>query len=131
MQELRPDVCVRVGMKWGLLFAALGVLAAFLLLVLLGAQVLVTVSSGLTVRASFHLIIRYAPAPGGPGPIAFPFIVVDSARFPASLSKQTECKNVNKYLVPPIPGYFHSPRESMRQLSSRSVAVHEPGARPK
>ena len=83
MQELRPDVCVRVGMTWGLLFAALGVLAAFLLLVLLGAQVLVTVScSGLTVRAGFHLIIGSAPAPGGPGPIAFPFIVVadDSAR---------------------------------------------------
>ena len=41
MQELRPDVCVRVGMRWSLLFAVLGVLAAFLLLVLLGAQVLV------------------------------------------------------------------------------------------
>jgi hypothetical protein len=40
MQELRRDVCVRVGMRWSLLFAALGVLAAFLLLVLLGAQVL-------------------------------------------------------------------------------------------
>jgi hypothetical protein len=41
MQELRPDVCARVAMRWSLLFAALGVLAAFLLLVLLGAQVLV------------------------------------------------------------------------------------------
>ena len=41
MQELRPDVCARVGMRWSLLFAALGVLAAYLLLVLLGAQVLV------------------------------------------------------------------------------------------
>jgi hypothetical protein len=38
MQELRPDVCARVGMKWSLLFAALGVLAAYLLLVLLGAS---------------------------------------------------------------------------------------------
>ena len=42
MQELTRDVCVRVGMRWSLLFAALGVLAAFLILVLLGVQVLVT-----------------------------------------------------------------------------------------
>lgn len=41
MQELRPDVCVSVGMRWSLLFAALGVLAAYLFLVLLGAQALV------------------------------------------------------------------------------------------
>jgi hypothetical protein len=40
MQELRPDVCARVAMRWSLLFAALGVLAAYLLLVLLGAQAL-------------------------------------------------------------------------------------------
>jgi hypothetical protein len=32
--------------------------------------------NGLTVRAGFHLIIGSAPAPGGPAPIAFPFIVV-------------------------------------------------------
>ena len=42
MQELTRDVCVRVGMKWSLLFAALGVLTAFLLLVLLQIQALVT-----------------------------------------------------------------------------------------
>jgi hypothetical protein len=38
--------------------------------------------NGLTVRAGFHLIIGSAPAPGGPAPIAFPFIVVadDNAR---------------------------------------------------
>ena len=42
MQELRPDVCVRVGMRLSLLFAALGVLTAFLLLVLLKIQALVT-----------------------------------------------------------------------------------------
>jgi hypothetical protein len=42
MQELRPDVCARVGMRWSLLFAALGVLAAFLLLVLLKIQALLT-----------------------------------------------------------------------------------------
>ena len=41
MRELRPDVCARVGMRWSLLFAALGVLAAFLLLVLLHMQALV------------------------------------------------------------------------------------------
>jgi hypothetical protein len=41
MQELTRDVCARVGMRWSLLFAALGVLAAFLLLLLLGVQVLV------------------------------------------------------------------------------------------
>ncbi len=41
MPELTRDVCARVGMRWSLLFAALGVLAAFLLLVLLGVQVLV------------------------------------------------------------------------------------------
>jgi hypothetical protein len=40
MQELRLDVCARVAMRWKLLFAALGVLAAYLLLVLLGVQVL-------------------------------------------------------------------------------------------
>ena len=32
--------------------------------------------NGLTVRAGFHLIIGSAPAPGGPAPIAFPFVVV-------------------------------------------------------
>jgi hypothetical protein len=38
--------------------------------------------NGLTVRAGFHLIIGSEPAPGGPAPIAFPFIVVadDNAR---------------------------------------------------
>ena len=40
MPELRPDVCARVAMRWSLLFAALGVLAAYLLLVLLGVQAL-------------------------------------------------------------------------------------------
>jgi hypothetical protein len=42
MQELTRDVCVRVGMRWSLLFAALGVLAAFLLLLLLKIQALLT-----------------------------------------------------------------------------------------
>jgi hypothetical protein len=42
MQELTRDVCARVGMRWSLLFAALGVLAAYFVLVLLGVQVLVT-----------------------------------------------------------------------------------------
>jgi len=42
MQELTRDVCARVGMKWSLVFAALGVLAAFLLLVLLKIQALIT-----------------------------------------------------------------------------------------
>lgn len=42
MQELTRDVCVRVGMRWSLVFAALGVLAAFLLLVLLKIQALIT-----------------------------------------------------------------------------------------
>ncbi len=32
--------------------------------------------NGLTVRAGFRVIIGSAPAPGGPAPIAFPFIVV-------------------------------------------------------
>jgi hypothetical protein len=32
--------------------------------------------NGLTVRAGFHLIIGSAPAPGGPAPIAFPFVVL-------------------------------------------------------
>jgi hypothetical protein len=38
--------------------------------------------NGLTVRAGFRVIIGSPPAPGGPAPIAFPFIVVadDSAR---------------------------------------------------
>ena len=38
--------------------------------------------NGLTVRAGFQLIIGSAPAPGGPAPIAFPFVVVadDNAR---------------------------------------------------
>jgi hypothetical protein len=38
--------------------------------------------NGLIVRAGFHLIIGSAPAPGGPAPIAFPFVVVtdDNAR---------------------------------------------------
>jgi hypothetical protein len=38
--------------------------------------------NGLTIRAGFHLIIGPAPAPGGPAPIAFPFVVVtdDNAR---------------------------------------------------
>ncbi len=38
--------------------------------------------NGLRVRAGFHLIIGSAPAPGGPAPIAFPFVVVedDNAR---------------------------------------------------
>src|SRR6266567_2459709 len=42
MQELTRDVCARVAMRWSLFFAALGVLAAFLLLVLLKIQALVT-----------------------------------------------------------------------------------------
>ena len=42
MQELTRDLCARVGMRWSLLFAALGVLTAFLLLVLLQIQALVT-----------------------------------------------------------------------------------------
>jgi len=42
MQELTRDVCARVGMRWSLVFAALGVLAAFLLLVLLKIQALIT-----------------------------------------------------------------------------------------
>jgi hypothetical protein len=42
MQELTRDVCARVGMRWSLLFAALGVLAAFLLLELLKIQALLT-----------------------------------------------------------------------------------------
>jgi hypothetical protein len=42
MQKLTPDVYARVGMKWSLVFAALGVLAAFLLLVLLKIQALIT-----------------------------------------------------------------------------------------
>jgi hypothetical protein len=32
--------------------------------------------SGLTVRAGFRVIIGSAPAPGGPAPIAFPFVVI-------------------------------------------------------
>jgi hypothetical protein len=32
--------------------------------------------NGLTVRAGFHLIIGSAPVPGGPAPIAFPFVIV-------------------------------------------------------
>jgi hypothetical protein len=42
MTELTRDVCVKVGMRWSLLFAALGVLAAVLLLVLLKIQALLT-----------------------------------------------------------------------------------------
>jgi hypothetical protein len=42
MQDLSRDVCVRVGMKWSLLFAVLGVLTALLLLVLLKIQALIT-----------------------------------------------------------------------------------------
>jgi hypothetical protein len=42
MQELTRDVCARVGMRWSLVFAGLGVLAAFLLLVLLKIQALIT-----------------------------------------------------------------------------------------
>jgi hypothetical protein len=42
MQELTRDVCARVAMRWSLLFAALGVLAAFLLLVVLKIQALLT-----------------------------------------------------------------------------------------
>jgi hypothetical protein len=42
MQELTPDVYARVGMRWSLVFAALGGLAAFLLLVLLKIQALIT-----------------------------------------------------------------------------------------
>lgn len=42
MPELTRDVCVRVGMRWSLLFAALGVLAAYLLLVLLKIQELIS-----------------------------------------------------------------------------------------
>jgi hypothetical protein len=40
--ELTRDICVRVAMRWSLVFAALGVLTAFLLLVLLKIQALVT-----------------------------------------------------------------------------------------
>jgi hypothetical protein len=42
MTELTRDVCVKVGIGWSLLFAALGVLAALLLLVLLKIQALLT-----------------------------------------------------------------------------------------
>jgi hypothetical protein len=42
MQKLTPGVCARVGMRWSLLFAALGVLTALLLLRLLGIQALIT-----------------------------------------------------------------------------------------
>jgi hypothetical protein len=42
MQELTPDVCARVGMRWSLFFAALGVLTALLLLRLLKIQALIT-----------------------------------------------------------------------------------------
>ena len=42
MRELTRDVCVRVGMRWSLLFAALGVLAALLLVVGLKIQALLT-----------------------------------------------------------------------------------------
>ena len=42
MQEFTRDVCARVGMRWSLVFAALGVLAAFLLLFLLKIQALIT-----------------------------------------------------------------------------------------
>ena len=42
MPELTRDVCARVGMRWSLFFAALGVLAALLLLVLLKIQALIT-----------------------------------------------------------------------------------------
>ncbi|HKB69111.1 MAG TPA: hypothetical protein VKC61_24940 [Pyrinomonadaceae bacterium] len=42
MPELTRDVCARVGMRWSLVFAVLGVLAAFLLLVLLKIQALIT-----------------------------------------------------------------------------------------
>ena len=42
MQELTRDLCARVAMRWSLLFAALGVLTAFLILVLLQIQALVT-----------------------------------------------------------------------------------------
>ena len=42
MQELTRDVCARVGMRSSLLFAALGVLTALLLLRLLGIQALIT-----------------------------------------------------------------------------------------
>lgn len=31
---------------------------------------------GLTVHTAFHLVIGSAPAPGGPAPIAFPFVIV-------------------------------------------------------
>jgi hypothetical protein len=42
-----------------------------------GGEQRVSVScSGLTVRAGFHLIIGSAPAPGGPAPIAFPFVII-------------------------------------------------------
>jgi hypothetical protein len=40
VQELRPDVCARVGMRWSLVFAGLGVLTAVLVLVLLKIQAL-------------------------------------------------------------------------------------------
>jgi hypothetical protein len=42
MQELTPDVCARVGTRWSLFFAALGVLTALLLLRLLKIQALIT-----------------------------------------------------------------------------------------
>lgn len=41
-RELTRDVYSRVGMRWSLVFAGLGVLAAFLLLVLLKIQALIT-----------------------------------------------------------------------------------------
>src|SRR5258707_12272979 len=40
--ELTPDVCARVGMRSCLLFAALGVVAVYLLLVLLKIQALIS-----------------------------------------------------------------------------------------
>jgi hypothetical protein len=42
MPELTRNVCARVGMRWSVLFAALGVLTALLLLVLLKIEALVT-----------------------------------------------------------------------------------------
>jgi hypothetical protein len=42
MPELTRDICGRVAMRWSLLFAALGVLAALLLMVVLKIQALLT-----------------------------------------------------------------------------------------
>ena len=41
-----------------------------------GEQGASVICNGLTVQSGFNLIIGSAPAPGGPAPIAFPFVIV-------------------------------------------------------